>query len=237
MPICLRNVHVLYQRWGQSHSALDGLSLEISDGQWLLLTGHNGSGKSTLLNVLAGHVQPTSGQVEMGPGGSAPPGPQFHSHMYFVRQDPLSGTAENLTLEENLNVAVTAAEHRQRTNAERRQYIAESLAFLNLSDRVRQLMRDFSGGERQQVSLLIASLRRPRLLLLDEPFSALDRAHTASALALIRRMHETGTTIVHVTHDQSVIVQLGLRTLTLEEGRVARDESPSRDRDGKSIVV
>lgn len=233
MPILLRDIKVHYERWGQSHSALDGLNLEIPNGQWLLVTGHNGSGKSTLLNVLAGHVQPASGQVELG----GRDGSLFQSDMYFVRQDPLVGTAENLTLEENLTVALTATEHRQHTNSARRNRITACLNSLDLANRARQLMRDFSGGERQQVSLLIASLRRPRLLLLDEPFSALDPSHAASALELIRNMHATGTNIVQVTHDQAFVAKLGLRTLVLERGRIIEDTPPSAGADGESIVV
>lgn len=237
MSIHLRNISVRYQQWGQNLSAIDALSLDVTNGQWLLLTGHNGSGKSTLLKVIAGHETPFSGQVEMCLTESNKPRSNFHSDMYFVRQDPLSGTAENLSLEENLTVAMTAIEYRQRSSAERRRLIAESLAFLALSDRSRQLMINFSGGERQLVSLLIARLRRPRLLLLDEPFSALDRAREVSALALVRQIHEAGTTIIQITHDQSLIAQLGLRTLVLEKGRIVRDTSPSPEPDGESTRV
>ena len=222
MPIRLNEVTVQFERWGQRHVALDRLSLQVADGEWLLLTGHNGSGKSTVLNLLARHVLPASGSVTIDAPADAGAS-RFGSRLYFVRQDPLAGTAGNLTLEENLRVGLTGADHRQSTRAERAFRVQQAMEKLRLVSRGRQLIRDFSGGERQQVTLLVATLRKPRLLLLDEPFSALDPERTATALGLIKQMNEAGSTVLQVTHDATMITALGLRTVVLHQGRVDRE--------------
>ncbi len=208
---------VTHQRWGQSVPALDRVSFSVAQGEWVLLTGHNGSGKSTLLHVLAGLLQPASGHVSV---HAAPAAAPFATGLFHVAQDPLAGTADALTLLENLVAADPQARAVPRGTAKRIAHYAPLMDTFALAPRAGQLLRFFSGGERQQIALLIARLRRPRMLLLDEPFAALDAQRIPESLALVKAMHADGCTVVQVTHDHGMAIASGHRILTLERGRL-----------------
>lgn len=223
MFVTMSHVGVSFHRWGQSHDALVDVDLLIPAGQWIMVTGHNGSGKSTLLKILAGQIEPTDGVIEFARFGPDDVGRSFRSEVFHVRQDPLLGTADALTLMENLLVAVPSAELNRRSRVERREHLVQLMARVGMLSRAHQLLRDFSGGERQQVAMLIALIRKPRLLLLDEPFSALDPARAAEALPLIGELSTGGTTVVQVTHDVATATSLGHRTLVLDKGRLVGD--------------
>lgn len=229
--IRLDGVHVTYLRWGQSLPALTDVDLEVKAGQWVVIVGHNGSGKSTLLNVLAGQQETTKGRVEiLGTNTTCGTG-QFDSPLFHVCQDPLLGTAEGLTLLENLVVADPCYQRRGRSARARRERYMELLSQFSLGPRANQLLRYFSGGERQQVALLIAKLRNPQILLLDEPLAALDPSRLPQCEELIASMSAAGCTILQITHDSSKAQTEGHRTIALEAGQILYDRSgPSRMR-------
>jgi len=207
-------LRVEFERWGQTVTAVNGLDLVVPQGQWIMLIGHNGSGKSSLLSAIAGRVRIAAGSIESTLNASRHKG--FASECFFVTQDPLAATADALSLTENLKVADPAPTHRGT--------LYDSLMkSVGLWPRRDQLLRYFSGGERQQIALLVAEIRRPALLLLDEPFSALDPSRAARCMELLQSIHRQGTTILQVTHDEAMAHSFGDRAISLEKGVLRSD--------------
>lgn len=223
--ILLHGIHVTYRRWGQSLTALAGIDLEVKAGEWVMIVGHNGSGKSTLLKVVAGQQEATKGRVEINGSPQAGGAEGFDSDLFHVCQDPLLGTAEGLTLMENLVVADPSHQRRGPSPGVRRDRYMELLSQFDLAPRANQLLRYFSGGERQQVALIIAKLRNPQILLLDEPLAALDPSRLPGCEQLIASMSAAGCTILQITHDTNTAQTGGHRTIALEAGRILYDRS------------
>lgn len=224
--LSIRNLGVAFHRFGQTVMALDGIDLTVPQGQWVMVTGHNGSGKSSLLRAVAGQVDATAGTINRPSFGGEADG--FSSDCFFVTQDPLAGTADALSLLENLVVADPLLGRSNTRSATRHVVYNELLSSVGLHERRHQLLRYFSGGERQQIALLIAQLRRPSLLLLDEPFSALDPVRAASCLRLVSAVHDQRATILQVTHDADHASTLGDRTITLDGGRLCSDSTRAK---------
>jgi len=186
--------------------ALRGLDLEVPSGQFVTIIGSNGAGKSTLLNALAGEVSPQSGRVIInGEDVTRWSAPRRSALVARVFQDPLAGTCESLTIEENLSLAAA----RGRRRLENR-----------LGDKVGLL----SGGQRQAVSLLMATLRPMAVLLLDEHTAALDPKTADFVLELTNRIvTEQRLTTLMVTHSMRQALDMGERTVMLHEGKVVLD--------------
>ena len=219
---------------------LRGLDLDIPTGQFVTVIGSNGAGKSTFLNAISGDLFVDRGTLEIdGRDVTRMPAPQRAALVARVFQDPMAGTCEGLTIEENMALAFKRGEVRGVRFATRRalrELFREKLALLKLglenrlSDRIGLL----SGGQRQAVSLLMASLRPSRILLLDEHTAALDPKTAAFVLQLTARIVEaTQMTAMMVTHSMRQALEYGSRTVMLHEGRVILDVSgPERRRMG-----
>jgi putative tryptophan/tyrosine transport system ATP-binding protein len=221
----IEGLTVTFNRWGQTVTALDNLTLSITSGQWVMLVGHNGSGKSTLFKTISGQIRPTKGNVvvdhvrisELDTAG-------LSGRIFFVHQNPLAGTAAKLTLFENLLVADHQAQLEGTPKRQLTEKYEQLLSLVGLADRMNQLVQYLSGGERQLIALLIAKLRPSRLLLLDEPLAALDPTRSKICIDLIAQLHNDGRTIIQITHDQTLASSIGERTLILSHGTLARDE-------------
>ena len=221
----IKNLIVTFSRWGQAVTALDQVSLSIPKGQWVMLVGHNGSGKSTLLKAISGRLNPNSGSVTIaGKLVSKMSASEIAEQVFHVHQDPLMGTAPKLTLFENLMVADHQAQIEKISKRALASRYYDLLQPLGLADRMKQLARYLSGGERQLIALLIARLRPATLLLLDEPLAALDPIKVEACMDIITNHHSEGSTILQVTHDPSLAVSRGNRTLVLRDGRFAYDQ-------------
>lgn len=188
-----------------------------------MVVGHNGSGKSSLLRAIAGQIDISGGNINISPRKLLVDQKEFSSDLFFVTQDPLSGTADALTLVENFVVADPNPRGLTDGRTDRYSYYEELWDSFGLCSRKDQLLKYFSGGERQQIAVSIAQLRRPMLLLLDEPFSALDPQRTRICLDLVKTMHDRGTTILQVTHDTNIACTYGDRTIALEKGALHLD--------------
>jgi NitT/TauT family transport system ATP-binding protein len=200
-----------------SFTALSDISLEVPDGQFLCLVGASGSGKSTLLSLLAGLTLPTSGTIRLDDRPVTGPGPDrglvFQSGAVY----PFRTVERNVGFGLEL-LALPRAERRRRVDW----YLAET----GLTALRRQLPRQLSGGQRQRVAIARALACEPSVLLLDEPFGALDVQTKEDMQLFIRRIwQDTGTTVVMVTHDVEEAVFLGQRVVVLacDPGRVAAD--------------
>ena len=210
--------------------ALIDLDLHLDDGDFVTVIGGNGAGKSTLLNAVAGVWPIDSGKILLGGEDvSAWPEHKRAVHIGRVFQDPMMGTAPNMQLEENLALALRRGQKRGLkwgvTKLEREDYRALLADLgLGLEDRMTAKVGLLSGGQRQAVTLLMAALRQPKLLLLDEHTAALDPATAAKVLELYDRIvSEAHLTALMITHNMTDAIRHGNRLVMMDEGRIILD--------------
>jgi len=229
--IAVQGVHVTFGRGTPlENRALRGLDLVIPAGQFVTVIGSNGAGKSTLLNVLSGDVAAERGRVEIdGVDVTRWPAPKRAGFVARVFQDPMAGTCEALSIEENMALAFARGRSRglgPSLDAGRRALFRDKLAVLGLGleNRLGDSMGLLSGGQRQAVSLLMATLAGMKILLLDEHTAALDPRTADFVLQLTRRIVEAQKlTTLMVTHSMRHALDYGTRTVMLHEGKVAFD--------------
>ena len=211
--------------------ALEGLYLELERGDFVTILGSNGAGKSTLFNTIAGTFLPDSGKVILD-GKDITKLPDYKRSKDIGRlfQDPLKGTAPNMTIEENLALAYLRANHAtspfsmisKKDRAEFREKL--SMLGLGLEDRMNQPVGLLSGGQRQALTLLMATLVTPKILLLDEHTAALDPGTAEVVLELTKKIvAENGITCLMITHNLASSLELGNRTIMMRSGRIALD--------------
>jgi putative ABC transport system ATP-binding protein len=210
--------------------ALNGVSLTIDEGQFVTVIGSNGAGKSTLLGVLAGDVIATEGQVKIGTTDVTRQGTAARAgRVARVFQDPLTGSCGALSIEENLALAARRGERRGLSSAlgpQRRTHFRERIAELNLGleNRMRDRMDLLSGGQRQAVSLVMATLAGSDVLLLDEHTAALDPGMAEFIMTLTQKIvSERKLTTLMVTHSMRQALDYGHRTVMLHGGEIVLD--------------
>ncbi len=210
--------------------ALDGVSLRIPAGQFVTVIGSNGAGKSTLLNLLAGDVFADEGRVAIdGVDLGTRPAWARAREVARVFQDPLAGTCGDLSIEENLSLAAARGQVRglgAALDGRLRARFRERLAGLGLGleNRLGDRMGLLSGGQRQVVTLVMATLQPMKILLLDEHTAALDPRTAAFVLELTDRIvADAGLTVLMVTHSMRQALDHGGRTIMMHEGRIALD--------------
>lgn len=210
--------------------ALDDLSLSMSEGDFVVVIGSNGAGKSTMLNVISGALMPDSGRVHLR-GRDITDLPVHRRAAYIGRvfQDPMLGTAPALSIEENLALAGRRGLRRGfrlALNRANRNRFADILApfGLGLETRMPVLAGKLSGGQRQVLALLMASLRRPQLLLLDEHTAALDPGTAELVMQATRRIvEEDRLSALMITHNMQQAIQYGNRLIAMNAGRIKLD--------------
>jgi putative tryptophan/tyrosine transport system ATP-binding protein len=211
-------------------TALRKVSLRLDEGEFVTVIGSNGAGKSTLLNTLAGVYPPDEGRVEL--DGRDVSRLEEHRRAAWIGrvfQNPLDGTAGSLRVEENLALALRRGGRRGLatgvTEGRRRAFRNElTQLHLGLEDRLHQAVGLLSGGQRQALALVMATLVKPRLLLLDEHTAALDPAAAQEVEALtVRLVGEHGLTALMVTHNMQQALRVGTRTLMLHAGEIVFD--------------
>ena len=210
--------------------ALCGLDLTLNDGDFVTVIGGNGAGKSTLLNAIAGVWKPDYGTIEV--DGIDVTGMPEHKRAKFlgrVFQDPMKGTAPDMEIAENLSIAARRGTKRKLKwgvrKAERAQY-KELLATLELGleDRLSSKVGLLSGGQRQAVTLLMATLRKPKILLLDEHTAALDPKTAAKVLQITNKLvTENNLTTLMITHNMHDAITYGNRLIMMHEGQIVVD--------------
>ncbi len=212
--------------------ALDRVSLELADGDFATIVGSNGAGKSTLFNAITGAFYVDEGRVILGGEDITYVKEHVRSKVIgHLFQDPLKGTAPHMTIEENMALAylrASTAAHAyfSRINGREKQRFREQLALLDmgLEDRMKQPVGLLSGGQRQALTLLMATMVTPKILLLDEHTAALDPATAQKVLALTQRIvAERKITCLMVTHNMHQALELGNRTLMMDGGRIVLD--------------
>ena len=210
--------------------ALDGLSLTLEEGDFVTVIGGNGAGKSTMLNAIAGVFIPDEGTIEID-GVDVTTIPEYKRARFLGRvfQDPMMGTAPDMEIAENLAIAKRRGTRRRLVwglpKAERESYrdVLAELG-LGLEDRLSSKVGLLSGGQRQAVTLLMATINKPKLLLLDEHTAALDPKTAEKVLEITDRIvKENHLTTIMITHNMRDAIKHGNRLIMLHEGRVIID--------------
>jgi putative ABC transport system ATP-binding protein len=224
-----------------SHLSLNNLNLTISEGEFVTIIGGNGAGKSTLFNVISGTLPCDSGTIKLD-GQDITYMPEYKRASYIGRifQDPMKGTAPNLTVGENLIIAYMRSVKKnilKMPSKKEKNYIKDHLAALNLGleDRINTKIGLLSGGQRQAVTLVMATLVKPKLLLLDEHTASLDPISAESVLKLTDKIvHENNITTLMITHNISSALMLGTRTIMMDSGNIVIDIE-GHEREGLSV--
>nr|WP_231638154.1 ABC transporter ATP-binding protein [Piscinibacter sakaiensis] len=205
-----------FTRDGQTHPVLAGIDLQVERGEFIALIGHSGCGKSTVLNIVAGLLQPSSGGVILDGREVAAPGPDravvFQNHSLLPW----------LTVYQNVEIAVDKVFRDTRSKAERRDWVLHSLEMVNMGHALQRLPSEISGGMKQRVGIARALAMEPKVLLLDEPFGALDaltRAHLQDEVMRIQA--ELHNTVLMITHDVDEAVLLSDRIVMMTNGPAA----------------
>ena len=223
-------VKIFSQGTPNEHKALSGLNLHLERGEFVTVVGSNGAGKSTMFNAICGNFLLNSGSIFV--DGQNITYMKEHKRAGFIGrvfQDPMKGTAPNLTIEENLALAYS----RQKTgpfgaavNKKNRDMFKEALSEFNmgLEDRMNVPIGTLSGGQRQAVTLLMATILTPKILLLDEHTAALDPLTAEKVLAITKEIVETKKiTTLMITHNIASAIELGNRTILLDDGKIVLD--------------
>ena len=227
----IKNLHKTFNPGTvNAKKALNGLELELKDGDFVTVIGGNGAGKSTMLNAIAGVWRPDYGTIEIdGMDVTNMPEHKRAGLLGRVFQDPMKGTAPDMEIAENLSIAARRGTKRKLIwgvrKAEREKY-KKLLADLELGleDRLSSKVGLLSGGQRQAVTLLMATLNRPKLLLLDEHTAALDPKTAAKVLELTDKIvRENKLTTVMITHNMHDAIAHGNRLIMMHEGRIIVD--------------
>ena len=212
--------------------ALTGLNLELFDGDFATIVGSNGAGKSTMFNAIAGNFFVEQGCIELdGEDITFMKEHQRAKMIGYLFQDPMKGTAPNMTIEENLAIAYLRAstgkhQYFSRISKKDKEMFREHLSLLgmDLENRMKNPVGLLSGGQRQALTLLMATIVTPKLLLLDEHTAALDPGTAEKVLNLTKRIvEEHQLTCLMITHNMQSALDLGNRILMMDSGDIVLD--------------
>ncbi len=227
----LRDVHLVYNKGTATEvRALTGMELTVPTGQFVTIVGSNGAGKSSLIQTISGAVRPTAGRVLL--GGRDVTRRLDHRRAGLVSRvfdNPHAGTFPDLSIEENLALAMARGRRRRlqwAVNRARREEMRHRLSTLGLGleKRLSDPVRLLSAGQRQSITVIMAALRRPEVLLLDEHLAALDPNTQQRVLDLtVELAADLGATTVMVTHNMDHAIAVGDRLLVMSRGRIVAD--------------
>jgi cell division transport system ATP-binding protein len=222
--IVFQNVWKVYNH---KSVALEDVSFKINANEFVSVVGRSGAGKSTILKLLIGEEKPTKGKIFFGQYEvnklKNKELPALRRHIGIVFQD--FKLLPNKTAYENVAFALEVA---GRPSSEIRDLVPQVLDMVGLLDKARNFPHELSGGEKQRVAIARAMIHRPEVILADEPTGNLDPFHTAEIINLLLKINNLGTTVILATHDKEIINSLGKRVITLENGKVIRDEEKGR---------
>ncbi len=210
--------------------ALNDISLQINDGEFLVIVGANGSGKTTLLNIIEGSQLPSAGKIEIN-GQDVTPLPEYRRSRWVARvfQNPQNGTAPDLTILDNFRLAALRTQHKNLTigiNEAFKKKVRDKISDLGmgLENKLSQPMGNLSGGQRQALTLLMSAMDDTDILLLDEPTAALDPKSASIVMNLANKLNmDLGITTVLITHNLKDALQYGNRLIHMQEGKILRD--------------
>ncbi len=228
----LKNIGIVFNEGTPDENiALRDINLTINKGDFITVIGSNGAGKSTLYNIIAGTLHPTSGSITLD-GKNITHVPEYKRANYIGRifQNPLLGTAGKMSLEDNMIICEKKGYKALKIslNRKKREQFKSQLSVLGmgLEDRLSDNVEQFSGGQRQALTLLMAVMSHPDLLLLDEHTAALDPANAETIMELTKKFaEEYNLTVMMVTHNMSHALSYGNRLLMMDGGKIISDLS------------
>lgn len=207
--------------------ALTGINFKITPGEFVSIVGHSGAGKTTLLKMLIVEDRPTEGKVffeEMDvhriPKKQLP---KFRRKIGTVFQD--FKLLPNKTAFENIAFAMEA---NGRTDEEIAENVPQALELVDLADKIMNFPGELSGGEKQRVAIARAIVNQPDLIIADEPTGNLDPIATYEVVQILKKINDLGTTVIMTTHNKGVIDALGRRVITMDEGKIVRDDAEGK---------
>lgn len=207
--------------------ALRDVTFKVAPGEFLSIVGHSGAGKTTLIKMLIVEDAPTEGAVffESLNVHTIPRSrlPHYRRKIGTVFQD--FKLLPNKTAYENIAFAMEA---NGRTDAEIRENVPQALDLVDLGDKMWNFPHELSGGEKQRVAIARAIVNQPDLIIADEPTGNLDPIATYEVVQILKKINDLGTTVIMTTHNKGVIDALGRRVITMDEGRVVRDDEQGR---------
>ena len=212
----------VYKEYANGTRALNGLNLEINDGEFVFLVGPSGSGKSTVIKLLTGEVLPTAGRVMVNGFSLSNIAewqiPYLRRTLGVIFQD--FRLIENKTVYDNMVFAMKAVGASQKEIKKRIAYV---LKLVGLENKFSRLPDELSGGEQQRVAIARALVNNPSTIIADEPTGNLDPARSLEIMTLLKRINELGTTVLVVTHEKDLVNRFEERVVMLEKGRVIGD--------------
>ncbi len=211
--------------------ALEEVDFKVGVGEFVSLAGRSGAGKSTIIKLLIGEDKPSKGRVFFGQYEvnklKDEDLPAFRRHIGVVFQD--FRLLPTKTAYENVAFALEVAGRRSR---EIKELVPQVLDMVGLGDKMKNFPKELSGGELQRVAIARAMIHRPEVIIADEPTGNLDPFHTLEIVKLLEKINELGTTVLLATHDKEVVNNLEKRVITMDKGRIVRD-----DPKGKYILI
>ncbi|MEK7481984.1 MAG: cell division ATP-binding protein FtsE [Patescibacteria group bacterium] len=228
--IIFQNVSKIYTNHKDT-IALDDVSFEIKRKEFVSVVGKSGAGKSTITKMLIGEEKPSKGRVVFGDYDISKLKPKelprLRRHIGVIFQD--FRLLANKTAYENVAFALEVA---GRSQAEINEFVPQALKMVGLEDKMSNFPKELSGGEKQRVAIARAMINHPDILIADEPTGNLDPINAAEIIKLLLKINELGTTIILATHNKDIVNDLDKRVISLENGRVSRDEEK-----GKYLLV
>jgi len=211
---------------GQS-IALEDITFQVAPNEFVSIVGHSGAGKSTLLKMLIAEDSPTEGQVffESLNIHSIPKVklPKFRRRIGTVFQDfkllPYKTAYENISF---------AMEANGRSDEEIAENVPQALELVDLADKAWNFPHELSGGEKQRVAIARSIVNQPDIIIADEPTGNLDPIATYEVVQILKKINDLGTTVIMTTHNKGVIDELGRRVITMDEGKIVRDDEDGR---------
>ena len=211
------------KKYNHDFWALDGVDLEVKDGEFISLVGPSGAGKSTLIKMLTREDIPTSGQVILDevdladvPANELP---FLRRKIGTIFQD--FKLLESRTAFENVAFALEVSGALEENIA---QDVEQVLTIVGLAEKQKNFPKELSGGEKQRLALARALIHRPKIILADEPTGNLDLVNSYDVLKLLWKINELGTTVILATHDREIVNTAGKRVVTMEKGKIVRDQ-------------
>ncbi|MEH7181206.1 ABC transporter ATP-binding protein [Neobacillus vireti] len=235
----LNQIHKIFNEGTPDEKiAIDQINLSLKPGDFVTVIGSNGAGKSTLMNIISGVITPDIGDIKIAGKNVTPMSEYKRSKMIGrVFQDPMAGTAPSMTIEENLAMAYSRNKtrtFRKGVTKKRRDYFREVLESLHLGleDRLSAKVGLLSGGERQALSLLMATFTEPSILLLDEHTAALDPSRAELITNLTREIvAKYQLTTLMVTHNMQQAIDLGNRLIMMDKGQIILEVDAENKKD------
>jgi cell division transport system ATP-binding protein len=223
MIVMIRFENVTKHYDDEPEGSLENVNLSINAGEFVSIVGHSGAGKSTMIRLLMGEIKPTSGNIWFDDFDvdalKASELPAFRRRIGVVFQD--FRLLPNRTAFENVAFAMEAA---GKTDDEIVSDVPHALDLVGLGHKARSFPNEMSGGERQRLAIARAIINQPEVILADEPTGNLDPQSTYEIVQILKKINDLGTTVILTTHNKGIIDALGKRVVTLEKGKIVRDD-------------